>query len=61
MNNSTNIEPLVLTVEETAEALQVGESLVYNLVRSGKLRSLHIGRKIRVPRSALSEYLNSSI
>lgn len=60
MDNSTRTEPLVLTVKETAEVLQIGKALVYDLVRSGKLRSLRIGRKIRVPRSALAEYLNSS-
>lgn len=60
MDNSARTEPLVLTVEETAEVLQIGKALVYELVRSGKLRSLRIGRKVRVPRSALSEYLNHS-
>lgn len=60
MDNSTRTEPLVLTVKETAEVLQIGKALVYDLVRSCKLRSLRIGRKIRVPRSALAEYLNSS-
>lgn len=59
MDKSTRTEPLVLTVKETAEVLQIGKALVYDLVRSGKLRSLRIGRKIRVPRSALAEYLSN--
>lgn len=52
--------PLALTVAETAELLQLGKSSVYALVRCGQLRCLRVGRKIRVPRSALLEFLNCS-
>lgn len=53
--------PLALTVSETAELLQLGKSSVYALVRCGQLRSLRVGRKIRVPRSALAEFLNRPV
>ena len=63
MNNSIysldNL-PLTLTVDETAKVLRIGRNNAYNLVRSKKLRSIRIGRKIRIPREALQEYLNSS-
>lgn len=52
--------PVALTVDETAKTLHIGKALVYDLVRSGKLRSLRIGRKVRVPRNALAEYLDGS-
>lgn len=52
--------PLALTVEQTAQVLQLGKSLVYEMVRSGQLRSLRVGRKIRIPRSALLEFLDCS-
>lgn len=52
--------PLALTVEQTAQVLQLGKPRIYELVRSGELRSLRIGRKIRIPQSALLEFLNAS-
>lgn len=63
MNNniySLDNLPLTLTVDETAKVLRIGRNNAYNLVRSKKLRSIRIGRKIRIPREALQEYLNSS-
>lgn len=49
--------PLVLTAEETARALGISRPLVYALLRSGRIRSLRVGRIFRVPRCALEEYL----
>ena len=63
MNNiicSLDALPLTLTVNELAEVLRIGRNNAYNLVRSKKLRSIRVGRKIRIPREALQEYLNSS-
>ena len=51
---------LALTVEQTAQVLQLGKALVYDMIRSGRLRSFRVGRKIRVPRSALIEFLDIS-
>lgn len=51
--------PLALSVPEVAEVLKIGRSGAYALVRSGKLPSLKIGRKIRVSRVALSEFLSN--
>lgn len=52
--------PLALTVPEVSKVLRVSSSLVYELVRCGQLSSLKIGRKIRIPRSALLAYLGES-
>ena len=49
--------PLALTVREAGQVLRVGRSVTYELVRSGQLRSVRIGRSIRIPRNALVEYL----
>lgn len=54
-----DVLPLALTVDEAAKALRVGRNTVYNLVRAGRIRSVRIGRKIRIPREALYEYLNA--
>lgn len=49
--------PLALTVLEAGQVLRVGRSVTYELVRSGQLRSVRIGRSIRIPRDALVEYM----
>lgn len=45
--------PDMLTVEQMAEALNIGRSKAYQLVRSGAVASLSFGRAIRIPKSAL--------
>ena len=56
VTNISNL-PLALTVLEAGQVLRVGRSVTYELVRSGQLRSVRIGRSIRIPRDALVEYL----
>lgn len=46
-------EPLVLTVEQAAEALQIGRTCAYELARSGELPTVRLGRSLRVPRHQL--------
>lgn len=52
--------PLTLTVQQVAKLLGVSRNTAYRLVRSKKLRSIRVGRQIRIPRSALEDYLNGS-
>ena len=49
--------PLVMTVPEMAEILHIGRNAAYDLVKSGAVRSIRIGRNIRIPQAALMEYL----
>ena len=51
-------EALLLTVEEAAEMLVIGRSLMYELIREGRIATIHIGRLRRVPREALTDYIN---
>jgi len=44
---------LVLTVEEAAERLGIGRTLMYALVTSGEVESVRIGRLRRIPADAL--------
>ena len=55
-----NTLPLALTVPEASNILRVGRHAVYELVRCGRLRSLKIGRQIRIPRDAIYAFLNES-
>ena len=50
---------LLLTVSEVQEALGIGRNSTYALIQSGKLKSIRVGKLIKVPRAALEEYLNS--
>jgi len=50
--------PLVLTVEEAADRLGVGRTVMYALVSSGAVESVRIGRLRRVPADALVTFLD---
>ena len=54
----TTEPPRCLRVEDAARLLNVGRSTVYDLIRSGRLRSIKIGRRRLVPRDALDAFLN---
>jgi excisionase family DNA binding protein len=45
-------------VEEAAERLGIGRSLMYRLVLSGEVQSVPVGRLRRIPRDALTEYVD---
>ena len=57
---STENLPLVLSVPELASVLDIGVNTAYKLVSSGQIRARRIGRRIRIPRSALLEYLDNA-
>lgn len=50
------MDHVLLTAEEAAEALHVGRSKVYDLIRNGDLVSVKIGKLRRVPAEALREF-----
>jgi excisionase family DNA binding protein len=50
--------PLVFTVEEAADRLGVGRTVMYSLVSSGAVESVRIGRLRRVPADALVTFLD---
>jgi excisionase family DNA binding protein len=45
------------TVEETAESLSIGRTVVYQLLNSGQPESVHIGRARRVVHSSIEAYI----
>ena len=49
--------PLVLRVDDLMPILDIGRNAAYELVRSGQIRSVRIGRQIRIPKDAILEYL----
>ena len=49
--------PLTLRVEDLTSILDIGRNTAYELVRSGKIRSIRIGRQLRIPKDAIQDYL----
>lgn len=50
---------LLLRVEEVAEALAVGRSAVYELIRTGQIPAVKIGRSTRVSLESLQRWIRS--
>ena len=53
------MNPVLLTVEDAAQALALGRTKIYELVESGALRSVKIGRARRIPVQALGEFVEA--
>ncbi len=57
-----SVEPAsssVIRVEDLTHILSISRNTAYELVRSGKIHSVKIGRTYRIPRSAVEDYLNT--
>ena len=52
--------PATLRVEELMPILGIGRNIAYELVRSGRLRSIRVGRQVRIPKNALIEFLEDT-
>ena len=50
----------VVTVSELAKMLKIGRNTAYKLVRSGAVKSVTIGRQIRIPKRNLIDFCNGS-
>lgn len=56
--NSTLTEPSMgLTVAEASQHLRLGRNRTFQLLHSGRLRGVRVGRRWIVPRRALEEFL----
>ena len=53
------MERLLLTVDETAEALAVSRSTIYRLLKSGDLVATRIGTAVRIPEQALRRFVDT--
>ena len=49
--------PLTLRVEDLMPILDIGRNTAYELVRCGKIRSIRIGRQLRIQKDAIQDYL----
>lgn len=51
------VEP-VYDAADVAQILRITRQSAYRLIRSGQLRSVKIGRLVRVPKSSMDKYLH---
>ncbi len=49
--------PMLLTVRDVEAELQLGRTRTYELLRSGSLPVIRVGRAVRVPRDALRRWV----
>ncbi|HEX3194973.1 MAG TPA: helix-turn-helix domain-containing protein [Streptosporangiaceae bacterium] len=54
-----SIRPVLLRPEQAAEALNIGRTAVFALIRSGRRRSVKVGGLRRIPASALAEFVRT--
>jgi len=58
-NDRPPVPAVLYRVDEAADALRLSRSVLYELIRSGRLRTVKAGRRRLVPVAALAEYVNS--
>lgn len=51
------MEKLLLTVGEAQEALHIGRTKLYELLNTGAIPSVRLGRSLRIPAKALERWL----
>ena len=51
--------PLLMTVRDVEQQLQLGRTRTYELLRSGEIPIIRIGRVLRVPRDALLQWIDA--
>lgn len=52
-------DPILLKISDVSLRLNIGKTSVYELIRSGRLTSVKIGKSIRVPTAAVYAFLKS--
>lgn len=53
--------PLTLRVEDLMPILGIGRNTAYELVRSGKIKGIRIGKQIRIPKEEVRRFLAKEI
>ncbi len=51
--------PALFTVEELMSILGIGRTKAYELIRFGQIRSIRIGRQLRISKPDLLDYLDN--
>jgi excisionase family DNA binding protein len=57
VNAAHDAEPILVSPRQALRLLDISNSSLYGLLRSGQLRSLHVGRSRRIPLEAIKEFV----
>jgi excisionase family DNA binding protein len=52
---------VLLTIDEAAQALSIGRTLLYDLLMHKQIASIKVGRVRRVPIAAIDDYVNRQL
>ncbi len=51
----------IVTVKELCVMLKIGRNTAYELVRSGRISSIRVGRQVRVSKESILSYMSRDI
>ena len=54
---TTAVGPLLLTALQAAQLLAIGRTSVYELIATGDLETVHIGRSMRIPADSVHAFI----
>ncbi len=60
-SKSQIVYPMLVTVEEAARLLRIGRTTTYELVMSGKLQSVKVGRRRLVVLDGVRDYVDELV
>ena len=52
--------PDIMSINDLRSALGIGRTKAYELVKSGEIRSIRVGKSIRIPKISLLDYVKQS-
>jgi len=59
MQTEQAMQPRLNTIEQTSDRLGICRANLYNLLGSGQLRSVKIGRRRLVPEQAIADFITA--
>lgn len=60
MDTTSTVAPRLLRLEEVADRLAISRSMAWKIIALGELRSLRIGRAVRVQQADLDAYITDA-
>jgi len=60
MDTTSTVAPRLLRLEEVADRLAISRSMAWKIIALGELRSLRIGRAVRVRQADLEAYITAA-
>ncbi len=51
--------PDIVSVEQLCKMLHIGKNTAYNLLKSGMINTIRVGRQYRIPKKEVIKYINS--